>query len=107
MSDQPIITEYQDFKKIFNETEWKILQFSIFWVFNAVAKADGRIDNKEQDALSKLMNNSSAIINELTRDIITTIENDFKIIYSEFEKDNRGVIDGMREVSDLLNAKTN
>jgi tellurite resistance protein len=107
MSDQPIITEYQDFKKTFNGTEWKILQFSIFWVFNAVARADGKIDKKEIDALSHLMKNSSAIINELARDVVASIEKDFHKIKSDFDSDKREIIDGMREVSDLLNVKVN
>src|SRR3989339_1655174 len=107
MADEPIITEYQDFKIIFSNDEWKTLQFSIFWVFNAVAKADGRIDKKELDALSHLMNNSSAIINELARDIITTIEKDFTKIKEELDNDKREIIDGLRNVSDLLNTKVN
>jgi len=105
MPDEPIITEYQDYKKIFTNKEWKIMQFSIFWVFNTVAKADGKIDKKELDALSQLMKNSSAILNKLARDIISTIEIDFQKIKDEFDNDNREIIDGLREVSDLLNTK--
>ena len=107
MADEPIITEYQDYKKIFTNEEWKTLQFSIFWVFNAVARADGRIDKKELDALSHLMKNSSAIINELARDVITTIELDFTRIKEEFDNDKIEIIDGFRKVSDLLNSKVN
>ena len=107
MNEEPIITEYQDYKKIFSKDEWKTLQFSIFWVFNTVAQADGKIDKKELDALSHLMKNSSAIINELARDIITTIEIDFLKIKEEFDNDKREIIDGLREVSDLLNSKVN
>lgn len=107
MADDTIITEYQNINKIFSKDEWKTLQFSIFWVFNTVAQADGKIDKKELDALSHLMKKSAAIINELAREIASTIEKDFESIKEEFDNDKREIIDGLREVSDLLNTKVN
>ena len=101
------VNEYQDYRKLFSDSEWKTLQFSIFWMFNSVAKADGKIDKKEMDALNHLIENSSAIINDLAWNVISTIKKDFVNIKSEFDKDKREIIDGMREVSDLLNNRVN
>ncbi|MBI5325871.1 MAG: hypothetical protein HZB41_11475 [Ignavibacteriae bacterium] len=107
MAGDIIINDFQDYSEVFSGTEWKTLQFSIFWMFNAVAKADGKIDKKEMDALQHLIKNSSAIINHLAWTVISSIEKEFDIIFAEFETDKREVIDGMREVSDLLNKKVN
>ncbi|TAL70032.1 MAG: hypothetical protein EPN82_05315 [Bacteroidetes bacterium] len=107
MAGDIIVNDFQDYNNVFSEDEWKTLQYSIFWMFNSVAKADGKIDKKEIDALNHLIENSSAIINDLAWNVISTIKKDFDNIKSEFDNDKREIIDGMREVSDLLNSKVN
>jgi hypothetical protein len=98
-------SEFIEYRKLFSDIDWQTLQFSIFWMFNSVAKADGKIDKKEKESLIRLTQNSSMLENDLAREIVASINGYLEGIWVKFEYDKREIIDGLREVSNLLNAR--
>lgn len=60
-------------RSLFTDTEWDILEAAPFWVFNAVADADGEIDKKEIKAFKKVLQNYDEFTNDLTREVLESV----------------------------------
>ena len=93
------------FKEKYSPEEWKKLQYALFWVFDAVAGADNKIDKKEKKTLEKIISNSGKFFNDLARELFMEIKDGFENFYSEFEKQGVKEEKGLNEVVDLLHSK--
>ncbi|MDI9624145.1 MAG: hypothetical protein QFX38_04600 [Methanothermobacter sp.] len=91
------------FRDQFNEREWLTLQAAPIWVFEVVAIADGRIEERE---LEEVLNQSKNVIEyssgftyEVFRDHVATVMNnnlEFRILLK------KNPLEGLRIVADLL-----
>jgi uncharacterized tellurite resistance protein B-like protein len=93
------------FKEKYSPDEWRKLQYGIFWVFNAVAGADNKIDKKEKKALEGIISNSGKLFNDLARELYMEIKDGFQIFYNEFENLHLDHEQGLKEINELLHAK--
>ena len=93
------------FKEQFTQQEWRTLQLTVMWVFQAVAGADNKIDKKEKAALQQAMNNSKRIINDLAREVIDSIKSSQENVDDVLAADQREMWHGIREASAILSKK--
>ncbi|MFC2132116.1 hypothetical protein ACFLSQ_11845 [Bacteroidota bacterium] len=89
------------FKEKFSPEDWTNLQYAIFWVFNAVAGADNKIDKKEKKALESVIANSGKFFNDLAREV----QKGFDKLHDDFDKLSTSSQDGLKGVSELLKGK--
>ncbi|MGB4362735.1 MAG: hypothetical protein WBI71_02670 [Methanothermobacter tenebrarum] len=91
------------FKDQFDEREWLILQAAPIWVFEIVAIADGRIDERELDEVLNQSKNVIAYSNgftyEVFKDHVTTVMNN-NLEFRNLLK--RNPLEGLKIVADLL-----
>lgn len=92
-------------QNMFNASELKTLQFTPLWVFGAVATADGKVDQKEIEALGREISQAHLYNEPLARDVLMSLAGDFKNIFELYGKDSRNVVQGLKEVADLLDRK--
>jgi uncharacterized protein YegL len=92
-------------QSLFTTTEWRTLQFTPLWIFAAVASADGKIDKKELEALAKELAEANQYKEQLAKDVLITLGNDFSNLLQQFRNDTRGVQNGLVEVANLLDRK--
>ncbi len=90
------------YRDLFNVDEWKTLQFGHFWVFEAVASADNKIDTEEKIALEDIMKSGDKIANPLMREIMLGLEFNIDKINAEFKTDHRKYTEGLKEIKALL-----
>ncbi len=93
------------FRDSFSTEEWRTLQFAHFWIFQAVAGVDMKIDTEEKIALQNIMENGSKFENPLAREIMMGIEFNIEGITAAFTDDKRSIEQGLINVADLLDAK--
>jgi len=93
------------FKEKYTVEEWRKLQYALFWVFDAVAGADNKIDKKEKKTLENIVANSGKFFNDLARELFMEIKDRFENFYGDFEKQGLKGEQGLQEVADLLKGK--
>jgi uncharacterized tellurite resistance protein B-like protein len=93
------------YKELFTQQEWKTLQMSVMWVFQAVAGADSKIDKKEKAALQHVIMNSKKVINDLAREVLESIKNTQESIDEVLAADQREMWHGIKEASAILSKK--
>lgn len=89
-------------KSLFTDEEWNILEAAPFWVFNAVADADGEIDKKEVKAFKKVLQNYDEFNNELTTEVLQSIGSKFD---EGTTVDPDKMSDQLKQVPNILEAK--
>ncbi len=89
-------------KDQFTASEWQTLTFAPLWVFSAVAEVDGKIDNKELDALIKELKDALMYKNELAREVLATIAMDLEGTFRRYKADTRDITVGLGEAADIL-----
>lgn len=95
------------FKEKYTPEEWSTFKFAPFWVFNAVAGADNKIDKKELKALESVIANSGKFFNDLAREIFMEIQKEYEQLKGKFEKETRSVEVGLQDVAKLVEEKIN
>jgi len=93
------------FRDLFSTEEWKTLQFAHFWVFDAVASVDKKIDTEEKIALDDIMKSGDKLMNPLMREIMLGLEYNIDRINADFKTDTRNFREGLSEVKELLEKK--
>jgi hypothetical protein len=93
------------YRNLFSAEEWKTLQFAHFWVFQAVAGSDNKIDTEEKIALDEIMKNGAKFANPLAREIMMGLEYNIDGINADFSADERTIEQGLIQVADLLMEK--
>ena len=64
------------YKEIFSDQEWKQLEVSIVWMFQAIARIDKNIDENELDAFLTLPSKIEKIESELLKELIKNFQFD-------------------------------
>ena len=95
------------FREKYSPDEWKEFQYSLLWVFNAVAGADNKIDKKETKALESIIENSGKFFNDLAREVFMEIRKDFNQLKSDFDTLKKSFNDGLPEIDALLKDRIN
>ena len=93
------------YKKQFSKKEWQMLQYSILWVFHAVAQADGVIDEKEGKALLDVFKGEIYVSSELAREVVESMAGSSDKIIASFKKDTHGIPMGLKDVAELVEKK--
>lgn len=92
-------------QSMFTNSEWRTLQFTPLWVFFGVAAADGKVDQKEVDALILELSQAHLYKEPLARDVLMSLVNDFENIFNLLKNDSRNAGQGLEEVARLLDRK--
>ncbi|MBM2813821.1 MAG: hypothetical protein HW421_583 [Ignavibacteria bacterium] len=90
------------YNESFTKDQWTILELSILWIFEAVAKADGKRDLKEWEAMSIVHRKSEQFDNELMREVLDAFFYDMDAINDMFRSDQNIIEDGFRAISSFL-----
>ncbi len=93
------------FKEKFTDAEWNSLKKTLFWVFEAVAGADNKIDKKETKALQNLVDNSNKFFNDLARELFMELKKEFDEFKSEYDSQHADYLEGMKQISSILQGK--
>lgn len=86
----------------YTSQEWQTLQFAPFWVFFAVAGADGKIDKKEMSALATELAEASLYNDPLVSEVLTSVGDDLSNLMDLYLKDSRSWMSGLGEVQNVL-----
>ncbi|ROL61207.1 hypothetical protein D9V86_07015 [Bacteroidetes/Chlorobi group bacterium ChocPot_Mid] len=92
------------YKQQFTAEEWKTLEFSIIWMFQAIAGADKNIDKNELQALTTLKEKSHKFDCDIMRELIPSIHYDIDSISNYFAVDQRNIKTGLREIADIVDS---
>jgi hypothetical protein len=93
------------FKSQFTDTEWQTVLFAPLWAFSAVAGADREVKPKEAAALTKELSEAALYRDEFTREVLGTLASEPATIMQAYAADRRTVVDGLREVAQILDTK--
>lgn len=89
-------------RSTFTDEEWAVLEAAPYYVFNAVADADGEIDRKEVKAFKKVLQNYDEFPNELTQVVLES----FGTNYDEDEvKDTSKMEEDLKKIPTILEEK--
>lgn len=87
---------------MFSNEEWKTLEFSIIWMFQAIAGADKNIDTDELNALAVLKDKTSKFECDIMKELVPSLHVDINTISDYFEDDQKNIRIGLREVADIV-----
>lgn len=93
------------YHSVFSDEEWRTLQFTILWIFTAVAGVDKEIDKQEMGALAREISEASRYKNPLAREVLTSIRSEYSQVFQAFHEDDRSVLQGLKQAGDLLSEK--
>lgn len=93
------------FKEKFTPLEWQSLQFSIMWVFQLVAGADGHIDPKEQMAIKFVTTNSWKFDDDLVRELLESIHVNPAQVFKMSRLDTRSPENGLKAILKIIDGK--
>lgn len=94
------------FKDAFTREEWEILQFTELWIFDLVARADGKIDIKEMDAMSVVKMNADKFENDLVKEVLKGRSGfGVKELRDDYINDETKIEAGLKKVCKLLDDK--
>ena len=93
------------FKDFFTSEEWNTLQYAHFWIFQAVAGADKKIDAEERIAFHNAMANADKYSNPLAREIMSGLEFNIENVSAKFNLDERTAEEGLKEATEILDSK--
>jgi len=102
---QPAAASTTAGRSSFTDEEWRTLQFAPFWAFHLVARADGRADEKELEALYRQFRESATQKAPLAREVFVSIAADRQEVQDAYFADPRTVTDGLHDVVRILDAK--
>ncbi len=94
------------FKDAFTREEWEVLQFTELWIFDLVARADGKIDIKEMDAMSVVKMNADKFENDLVKEVLKGSGGfGVKELRDDYINDETKIEAGLKKVCKLLDEK--
>ena len=93
------------YKSLYTTEQWETLKSAIEWVLGAVAGADGRIDQKELDAVKKIHKSANKFDIPFVRELLGSINpEDFDQITLASDAD---IKNGLSEISTYLKVLDN
>jgi hypothetical protein len=93
------------YKSKFSDKEWQMLQYSILWVFHAIAELDGVVDEQEGKALLDAFKGKIYVSSELAREVVESMSGKPDKIIAAFKKDKHGIPMGLKDVAELVEKK--
>lgn len=95
------------FKEKFSSQEWTTLQYAVLWVFFAIVKVDGKIDEEEWNALVSAFKGEGElfITNELALELLSSVGEKSEALLKEFENDKLGIPMGLKAAAELVEDK--
>jgi hypothetical protein len=93
------------YRTSFTDGEWRTLQYTVLWIFTAVAGVDKEIDKQEMGALAREISEASRYKNPLAREVLTSIRVEYNEVFQAFHEDDRSVLQGLKQAGDLLREK--
>jgi len=90
-----------------NEKDWLTLIYSPFWVFTAVAGADGRLDVKEVDSLHHVLKEAQSGGAQLLSEVLAASADDTGAAFAAFRGDGRSLDEGLVQVRKVLDEQLN
>jgi hypothetical protein len=86
--------------------DWRTLQFGPFWVSIVVAGADRKLDEKEAAVLAgklaQVASGERRYDDPLVQELFGSIAQDPGTVMREFNADQRGLLDGISDLADVL-----
>lgn len=89
----------------YTATEWATLEYAIFWVFEAVAGADGKIDRNELAALTTAAHGAYDSKNSLLRELWRGVNANLDAIRIRYHEDPRDISTGLKEFVAIIGKK--
>jgi hypothetical protein len=89
----------------FTDQEWQTLQFAPLWTFNAVAAADGDIDQQEMGKLGEYLQNALSFNDQLVREVMSSVALDLGGRLEAYKADSRDIASGLQQCADILDRK--
>ncbi|MDQ1266674.1 MAG: hypothetical protein QG635_1826 [Bacteroidota bacterium] len=93
------------YQQLFTEEEWTTLESSVLWVFEAIAKADGKRDIKEWEAMSIIHRRSDYMQNPFAREVLESFFYNMDHIHALFKEDDLDVIEGFAKIPYIIDDK--
>ncbi|MGK5091914.1 hypothetical protein WDW89_07835 [Deltaproteobacteria bacterium TL4] len=94
----------EDFRRMFSKEEWLVMQFATLWVFELVAKADGRIDQKERNKLYDILRHPFEYNDTLVEKFLRSLYIHLDELFPQFQADSRDPLDGIKEALQIVKA---
>jgi len=92
------------FKELLSQNDWILLQASIVAVYFLIAKVDGRVDNKEINAIENIIANSNKLKSKLASEVIDSIDRSENVL-AYFKNVNMTPKEVLEEVAFVLDNK--
>jgi hypothetical protein len=83
---------------------WQTLRFAPLWVLRAVAGRDRRFHPVEVDAFWRSVREAALEANGFTADVMASVAADRETLVSQFERDGRPIVSGLRAVVAALSS---
>ncbi|MGB9872434.1 MAG: hypothetical protein ACPLYD_12315 [Anaerolineae bacterium] len=93
------------YRNQFTASEWQTLQFAPLWIFNLIAGVDGKVERKEVVMLAKELAEAPLYKSDLAKEVFMSVGLDFGTVWPAYQRDGRGIVDGLREVGELVDSK--
>ncbi|MEP7378518.1 MAG: hypothetical protein ABI725_03050 [Chloroflexota bacterium] len=84
------------------DEDWRTLQFSPFWAFQAVAGMDSGIDPAEQQALLAFLASGAPSSDGLAKDVFASVASDFNGLGAAWNADSRSAPDGLDQTAAIV-----
>lgn len=102
---EPSPTERHAGASRMHPAEWSTLTFAPFWVFNAVAGADGKLDHKELLALEEAIRRVELTDSPLLDEVLTQCRQDLDGMLTAWRADGRTFDVGLTRVRQILDQR--
>jgi len=94
-----------ELRGLFDEEEWRSLQYTPFWVFQAIVGAKGSTEAAESAILETFLRNAQGIEEPLLAEVVASVAADLERVRGGVIADPRPVEDAFPEVRALLDRR--
>lgn len=94
------------YRELYSSDEWRILQMSIFWIFNKVAFADQKVDTLEIEAIRKLSIQSEKFQSKFAAELIGSLPLSQDELMNSYNIQSKVQL-GLHKISSLLDKLEN
>jgi hypothetical protein len=93
------------YKEKFTKEEWRTLEFSVLWIFHAIAEVDGVISEEEYQSLFDAFAGEFNLQNALLNELLQSLYKKKKSLLEEFKADKLGIPMGLKAAAELVETK--
>lgn len=88
-------------KDNFQQQDWRTLQFSFLWTFDAVAGIDGESDDKEQQTMQQVLAEAHHHPLAIFSEVLVSLESSFHSLHQDFHRDPRSIDAGLQQTMEI------